>query len=173
MKLFFAAMAVLAVSGCANRGVSITKTPVTPISEAGKVTRGHAVVYRAPVTIENAQMLTTAAYQDLQNQFLLPLQLGHWRYVIEGITLDAEGEQDREWTVLIALDTGARIKVENFGVWDELTKSYFRDGYQRTIRALDEIRAADPALDRYTRFWGSKRRKKAVTSAAASGRDGV
>ena len=167
MKLFFAALAVVALSGCANRGVTITRTPVTPISEAGKVTRGRDVLYRAPVTLENAQMLAPAAYQDLQNHFLLPLQLGPWRYVIDGITLDAEAEQDREWTVLIALDTGARIKVENFGAWDETTQSYFRGGYRRTLRALEEIRAEDPALDRYVRFWGLKRRKPSTNIPVA------
>jgi hypothetical protein len=167
MKPLIAAIAFLAATACANRGVTISHTPITrPVSEAGKVTRGRDVVYRAPVTIENAQVLPADAYQDLQNHFLLPLQLGPWRYVIEGITLDAEAAQDREWTLLIALDTGAHVKVENFGAWDESTQSYFRGGYRRTLRALEEIRATDPALDRYIRFWSPKRRKRQVEVSA-------
>jgi hypothetical protein len=165
MRRFLAAAALVGLSGCARTGVSISQTAVAqPVSEAGKITRGRDVVYRAPVTIENAQVLSPAAFQDLQHHFLLPLQLGPWRYVIDSITLDAEADEDREWTLLVALDTGARIKVENFGVWDEATQSHFRGGYRKTIRALEEVRASDPALDRYTRFWSSKRRKQPVKS---------
>jgi hypothetical protein len=170
MKRFLAALGAIALGGCATPGVTVSQTGASrQVLEASKVTRGRDVVYRAPVTIENAQMLTPAAFQDLQNHFLRPLQLGPWRYVIEGITLDAESEQDREWTLLVALDTGARIKVENFGAWDEASRSYFRGGYRRTLRGLEEARAVDPALDRYVRFWNAKRRKAPVNPPVAEG----
>src|SRR3954468_17205794 len=120
MKLLLFACAACVLSGCTTRGVSVSR-PAEPhtILESGGKTRGRSAAYVAPVTVENAQQLNSAAFRDLRNNFLLPLQLGPWRYLIDAITLDAEADQVAEWTVLVALDTGARVKIEEFGAWDE------------------------------------------------------
>jgi hypothetical protein len=164
MKKLFSVFAAAALGACATPGVSISQDakPRKPVPESSGVTRGRAREYRAPLTIENAHVLSDADFRELQNNFLNPLQTGPWRYAIEGITMDAESDQEREWTLLIALDTGARIKVENFGAWDEETRSHFRGGYLRARRALEMARAQDPSLDRYGRFWSSKRTRAAI-----------
>ncbi len=158
---------------CTTRGISVSRdhTAAAPPAESAGITRGHASKYRAPVTIENAQALSTQDFQELQNQFLIPLQQGRWRYAIEGITLDADGNPPGEWTLLIALDNGQRVKVENFGAWDEATRSHFRGGYRQTLKALELARGQDPALDRYVRYWDPKRRASRVSLVANSTAD--
>ena len=155
-----AAVVGLGVAGCTTKGVTISQDHTRkPVAETSAITRGRSTAYRAPVTIENAQMFAAWSFQDFRNQFLLPVEGGQWRYVIEAITLAADEDQEGDWTLLIALDTGARIKLENFAGWSEELKSLFAVGYQRALRALEEVRQRDPALDRYLRFWNSKRRR--------------
>src|SRR5688572_8979797 len=121
-----AILGAFSLCACSTQGISITRerTAAAPPAESASITRGHTAKYRAPVTIENAQSLSTQDFQELQTQFLQPLQSGRWRYAIEAITLDASGKPEGEWTLLVALDNGLRVKVENFGAWDEATKSH-------------------------------------------------
>ena len=168
--LFPAALILLA--GCVNRGVTVTKDygRTVEVLESGAISRGRLLSYRPPVTIENAQALNLATYRDLQEQFLSPIEQGPWRYVIEGITLDGAPEVDGEWTLLVALDTGARVKLENFGAWDEKSGTCFKDGYRRLVRALAEIRSRDASLDRYLNYWSRSRQaaRKTVSGQPAT-----
>jgi hypothetical protein len=158
------------LTGCTTPGVTVTAaTKSHTISESGARPRGHNPAYVAPVTIEGAQQLNQTAFQDLRAHFLLPLQLGPYRYALEAITLQAQSENVAEWTLLLALDTGARIKIEDFGVWDEKTQSNFTLGYRRTLSALNRAREEDPSLDRYVRFWSGKRKTKTVALAPGTG----
>jgi hypothetical protein len=169
MKILLPIVALFGLGACATTGISVSQNAAAGqrISEASAVTRGRPREYRPPVTIENAQVFDAASFQEFRSQFLVPLTEGPWRYVVDGITLDADSEEDREWTLLIALDTGARVKVENFGAWDEITHSHFRGGYQQALRGLQLARAQDRALDRYARFWFSKRPHFEVAAAVS------
>lgn len=154
-----ATVLALSLAGCASRGVSVKTSapPRQPTLESGGIARGKLEAWRAPVTVENLQGFDQEMFADLQRNFIEPLARGPYRYAIDSITLAAVPEVDREWTLLMALDTGAAIRVENFVAWDEIRQTYFYDGLHRALAGLEKARRADPVLNRYVRHWSNPR----------------
>lgn len=101
------------------------------------------------MTVENIQGFSDELYGDLRRNFLDPLASGPYRYAIDSITLAAVPEAEHEWTLLLALDDGAAVRVENFVEWDAARESYFTSGYKRARAGLDDVMRKDPALRRY------------------------
>jgi hypothetical protein len=145
-----AAVCVLALAGCASRNVSV-QVPgklAQPAAESVPA-RGKPDTWRAPVAVENLDAMNEELYADLRKNFIEPLQNGPYRYTIESIKLAAVPGLVNEWTMVMALDDGASIRVDNFSEWDERTQSYFHDGLRRTLDGLARVQKKDAALNRY------------------------
>ena len=123
--------------------------PLVPGPEADGLSRGKEEEWRPPVTVENLQGFTEEMFADWRQNFLLPLAQSPYRYTINSITLAAVPGVEREWTLLIALDDGAAIRVNDFAAWDEGRQTYFYSGLQRAMSGLDQARRKDPVLNRY------------------------
>lgn len=138
------------VIGCAHRGVTVS-TPVPPKQPANEaaITRGKSQDWEASVTVENVQGFNESMFADLRRTVIEPLSKGPYRYAINSITLAAVPGLDREWNLLVALDNGAAIRVEDFVQWDESRQSYFSHGYKRALTGLREAGRKDEALGRY------------------------
>jgi hypothetical protein len=149
---------LLTLAGCVAPSYTVVqdRNARPSVSEASSITRGHLPGYRAPLTIENAHLFEPWAFRDFQSQFVVPLQQGPWRYVMEAITLDAASETEPRWRLIIALDTGARVTLEDFEGWTADRQPMFAAAYGRTLAALRSAQRADPALDRYIRFWAKR-----------------
>ncbi len=138
------------IVGCATKGVTVS-TPARhkqPAAEAS-VARGKVETWNAPVTVENLQGFDEEMFADLRRNVLVPLSKGPYRYAIDSITLAAMPGVEREWTLLVALDNGAAVRVEQFAQWDESKQSYFTGGLQRAMGGLKEASRKDEALGRY------------------------
>ncbi len=145
--------------GCASQGVSV-KMPAAPAQPAPEaaLARGKSDAWHPPVTVENMQGFDEEMFADLRKNFIEPLEHGPYRFAIESIRLAAVPNLTREWTLLMALDDGASIRVEDFVQWNEHEQSYFKDGFRRTLAGLDRAKKKDPALGRYVAQL-TKRRK--------------
>ena len=141
---------VVALAGCASKNVSVQMPgalgqPAPEYVEA----RGKPDSWRAPVSVENLDAMSEELYADLRKNFIEPLQNGPYRYTIESIHLAAAPGLVNEWTMLLTLDDGASVRVDNFSEWDERTQSYFHDGLRRTLDGLVRVQKKDAALNRY------------------------
>jgi|GEM_PF-3798614 len=141
---------VLSLAGCASKDVSV-KVPGKLAQPAAEyvAARGKPESWRAPVSVDNMDGMSEELYSDLRKNFIEPLQSGPYRYTIESIRLAAVPGLVNEWTMLMSLDDGAAIRVDNFSQWDERTQSYFHDGYRRTLTGLAKVQRKDEALNRY------------------------
>lgn len=140
----------LSLAGCASKGVSVqVPGKLTQPAAESVPARGKPDTWRAPVAVENLDAMDEELYADLRRNFIEPLQNGPYRYAIESIRLAAVPGMVREWTLLMSLDDGATIRVDNFAEWDERTQSFFHAGYERTLNGLARVQKKDGALNRY------------------------
>ena len=157
MKLHFlpALIAAAFSTGCSHRGVHITKgSPELPVvAESGPVHRDKPGTRTPRVVIENAPMFDNAMFSDLRKNFLSPIEAGPYRYTIESITLEADADVPGEWALVVLLDTGTQVRLDDFVDRDEQGGTDFANGYRRLMTALDRVRSSDGALDRYVRRW--------------------
>ena len=143
-------LTILSFAGCASRDV-VVQMPnrwSQPAAESVPA-RGKTDTWRAPIAVENAEGFDEQMFADFRKNFIEPLQNGPYRYSIESIRLAAVPNLIREWTLLMTLDDGASVRVDNFVQWDERAQSYFKDGYRRTLEGLRRVTRNDEALNRY------------------------
>lgn len=114
-----------------------------------EITRGKEDTWRAPVTVENIQSFTEEMYGDFRRNFIEPMAHGPYRYAINAVRLAAVPDAESEWALMISLDDGAMVRVENFVQWNESKQSYFADGLKRAKAGLARVGRMDPAMHRY------------------------
>ena len=155
LHLLLALIAADFSTGCSHRGVHITKgSPALPIvAESGPIHRDKPGTRTPRVVIENAQMFDNAMFSDLRKNFLIPIEAGPYRYTIDSIMLEADADAPGEWALVVLLDTGAQVRLDDFVDRDEQSETDFSHGYRRLMSALDRVRSRDGALDRYVRRW--------------------
>ena len=98
-------------------------------------------------------------FPDLQRNFLTPLAMSEYRFVIDRIEIDATCEDSSQWTAELHLATGARIALTNLRggeFLDDDGASHFDAGLRRVFSRLDAEQSRDPKLGRYIQEHGRR-----------------
>lgn len=150
-------VASLCACSSGQRTVHRKGESLVAIAESGGRERGKELSARPSLTVRNAEAFDVEMWRDLRENFLLPIDRGPWRYVVNSITLDAEPLQTGDWTLLVSLDNGVSIKIDDFVDYDGAERSYFSRGLKRTMDAFAQERRRDDSLDRYVKHWQKQR----------------
>lgn len=149
---------VALLAACADTRTKVTfdQTAASAIPESGPVTRGRPETYTPRVAVENAQLFDAAMFADLRSNFLTPIEGSAYRYTIDSITFDADANSPGVWALVVVLDTGAEVKLDDIVPRDAEGRTHFSQSYRRMITALNRVRSGDGALDRYVQHWASR-----------------